>query len=212
MSATSLSPVAIVSVAGRRIVPVRAPQRRTRLVVSTILLAAIVSPTLPAFGQLAPPPEDIFKDGFDLPGPPPPNDTCQTAHLLTLSAPFNGTTTDATNDYDSGLETAGCTGYTQAGGDVAYSITLFSGQSITVTLSSVYATLDPSISLVGPGTGSVCTATPVTCLKGADVNGFGTGESFSYPVIQTGTYYIIVDSYYTGRGDNGTFTIEVTSP
>jgi hypothetical protein len=52
----------------------------------------------------------------------------------------------------------------------------------------------------------------VTCLKGADVNGFGTGESFSYPVIQTGTYYIIVDSYYTGRGDNGTFTIEVTSP
>lgn len=210
MSAKSLSRVAVVSVAGRGIVPARALQRRTRFAVSTILLAAIASPTLPAFAQLAPPAEDIFKDGFDPPGPPPPNDTCQAAQTLTLSTPASGTTTDATNDYDSGLET--CTGYTQAGGDVAYSITLFSGQSITVTLSSVYATLDPSISLIGPGTASVCNATPVACLKGADFNGFGTGESFSYPVTQTGTYYIIVDTFYTGSGDTGSFTIEVTSP
>ena len=210
MSAKPLSSVAVVSVASRRSVAVRALPRHARFVVSTILLAALASPTPPALAQLATAGEDIFKDGFDPPPPPPSNDTCETAQVLSLSNPINGTTVGAINNYDSGLET--CTGYTQAGGDVAYSIILTAGQSVTVTLSNVYPTLDASISLVGPGTASVCNAVPVTCLQGADSFGFGQGESFSYPVTQTGNYYIIVDSFYTGSGDTGPFTIEVTSP
>ena len=210
MSTEFLSRLAVVSVAGRRVVPARALRPRTHLVVLKVLLATLASSTPPAFAQLVS--EDIFKDGFDFPGPPPLNDTCESAQTLTLFAPSSGTTTNATNNYDSGLETPTCTGYAQAGADVAYSITLMSGQSVTVTLSSVYATLDASISLLGPGTASVCNASPVTCLKGADSNGFGAGESFSYNVTQSGVYYIIVDSYFTKNGDTGSFTIAVTSP
>jgi hypothetical protein len=180
----------------------------TRCILRALLFAAISFPLAPAFAQSTS--EDIFKDGFEVPPPPPPNDTCASAQPLVLSTPANGTTANATNDYDSGLET--CTGFPQAGSDVAYSILLISGSSVTVTLSNVYPALDASISLLGPGTPSVCNASPVTCLKGADQNNFGVGESFTYSVQQSGTYYIIVDSYYTGSGSSGPFTIEVTSP
>lgn len=208
MSATSLSRVAVVSGVRRRIPPARMLPRRLRVAVSAILLTVSAAPTRTAIAQTAG--EDIFKDGFDPPPPPPVNDTCESATTLLLSTPVSGTTTGATNNYDSGLET--CTGYTQAGGDVAYSVLLFSGQTVTVTLSNVYPALDASISLLGPGMASVCNAVPVTCLAGADANAFGGGETFSYPVTQTGTYYIIVDSFYTGSKDTGPFTIQVTQP
>ena len=178
----------------------------TLLLRAVIAAMAALSWTTPAFAD-----EDIFRDGFDPPPPPPTNDSCQTAIPLILPTTAVGTTTGATNNYDSGLETCNG-GYTQGGGDVAYSLVLGSGQSITVTLSNVYATLDPSISLIGPGTSSICDAVPVTCLTGADSNGFGQGETFSYAISQSGTYYIIVDSFYTGGGSNGPFTIQVTSP
>lgn len=208
MDADSLSLDVACGVAGRRVVCALALPCFTRVAVATLLAISLAA--LPAVAAVAG--EDIFKDGFDPPPPAPINDTCETAQTLTPSSPTNGTTVGATNNYDSGLETQACTGFTQAGADVAYSIVLFSGQTVTVTLSAVYPTLDASIALLGPGTASVCNANPVTCLKGADTYGFGVGESFSYPVTQSGTYYVIVDSFYTGSGDTGPFTIEVTSP
>lgn len=208
MSAKLLSRIAVISVARQRVAPA-CVLRRMFVVVSMILLA-MLAPTQPALGQTAPPADDIFKDGFDPPPPPPSNDTCESAPTLLLSTPVVGTTTGAINNYDSGLET--CTGFPQAGGDVAYAVTLLSGQTVTVTLSNVYPALDASISLLGPGTASVCNLSPVTCLKGADDGGFGISETFSYLVTQTGTYYIIVDSYYTGSGDTGPFTIQATQP
>lgn len=158
-----------------------------------------------------PPPEDIFNDGFEPGGSSPVNDTCQTATSLLIGTPVTGTTVGANSNYDSGLETATCTGFMQPGPDVAYKITLFAGQAITVTLSAPYATFDPSISLLGPGSASICDAAPVNCLAGADAAGFGAGESFMYTTAGTGTYYIIVDSYY-GAASSGAFTLNVTSP
>ena len=150
------------------------------------------------------PPDEIFLGDFE---PPPPNDTCENATTLSVNGGTTfGTTHDATSNYNSGLET--CTGFTQAGPDVAYAISLNSSQTITVTLSAPDAGFDPSISLLGPGPASVCNAVPVTCLAGADANYAGGGESFMYTTSQAGTYYIIVDSY----DGSGGFTIGVTSP
>ena len=173
-----------------------------RLVLLAMLAWGIAGPSI---GQV---PEDIFHDGFEPPPPAPVNDTCASATGLTLDNSVNGTTVGANNDYNSGLET--CTGYSQAGPDVAYSMFLAASQSITVTLSAPDAIFDPSISLIGPGLPS-CNAVPVTCLKGADFGNFGVGESFQYTAASSGTYYIIVDSFY-GAGSAGDFTIKVSSP
>jgi hypothetical protein len=152
-----------------------------------------------------PTPDLIFSDDFD----PPVNDTCQTATALLLGTPVNGTTINASSNYDSGLET--CTGFAQPGGDVAYAIPLAAGTSITVTLSAPAATFDPSISLLGPGSAAaVCDAVPVTCLAGADAGVDGDGESFAFTASVTGNYYIIVDSYASFA--RGAFTLNVTSP
>jgi len=155
------------------------------------------------------PPENVFHNGFDALPPPPPNDTCATAASLLIGAPANGTTIGASADYNSGLET--CTGFSQSGADVAFSVLLLGSQSVTVTLSAPAATFDPSISVIGPGTASACQAATLTCVAGADMAGFGVGESFQFTPTTTGTYYIIVDSYY-GAGNEGAFTIKVSTP
>ena len=85
---------------------------------------------------------------------------------------------------------------------------LISGQQVTISLAPE-AAYDASIALLGPGTPSVCNATPVTCLAGADNGASGQIETFAYTPATTGTYYIIVDSYYNY---GGTFSIGVTSP
>lgn len=159
----------------------------------------------PALEALA---DKVFLGDFE---PPPGNDICESAAVLSLSMMAQGTTHDATPNYDSGLET--CTSYTQAGPDVAYSIVMVSGQSYTVTMTPE-ASFDASISLLGPGTASVCNAMPVTCLIGADSGNFGGTETFQFTPSQTGTYFIIVDSYYTGGGADasGSFSIEVSTP
>jgi hypothetical protein len=147
---------------------------------------------------------------------PPMNDTCQTAQPITLplAAPINGTTAAAHKNYNAGLEGTTCTGVAQRGSDVAYSIALTANQQITVTLSNVGANFDAGIALVGPDSGtpgSVCDANPITtCVKGADENLEGMNETFTYTATTAGTYFIIVDSYYTDQA--GTYTLNVTSP
>ena len=152
--------------------------------------------------------EVLFRDGFDPPPPAPSNDTCATAPTLIVGIPVNGTTTGASNDYDSGLET--CTGYSQAGGDVAYSVLLAASTPYTITLSNLNNWVDASISLLGPGTASVCSASPVICLKGADNGFFGEPEVLQFTPSSSGTYYIIVDSFFSGPYSGGKFTIDVT--
>jgi hypothetical protein len=140
----------------------------------------------------------------------PANDTCASATALTIATPVNGTTIGASASYNSGLEATTCTGYTQAGRDVVYSVDLAANQAITVTLSNPAADFDPSIALIGPGAATLCDASPIaTCVKGADAGGPGDGETFTYTATTAGTYFIIVDSYYAVPG---TFTLNVTSP
>ena len=140
----------------------------------------------------------------------PTNDTCETAQTITLGTPVNGSTGGATANYADGLQAATCTGFSQAGGDVAYRVSLTANQAITVTLSNVSPSFDPSVSLVGPGAASVCNATPIACVKGADAGGEAEGETFTFTATEAGTYYVIVDTFYRTQG--GSFTLTVTSP
>jgi hypothetical protein len=194
--------------------PFRAASRGLRLTLLAVLACWTVGPSIvrsaPASPQAEALVEVLFRDGLEPPAAPPANDTCATAASLLIGIPTHGTTIAAINDYDSGLET--CTGFSQAGGDVVYSVLLLASSSYTVTLSNPDTALDASISLVGPGTSGVCSAPPVTCLKGADSGFFGSGESFQYTPNASGTYYIIVDSSFSGKYDGGGFTIEVSPP
>ncbi len=142
---------------------------------------------------------------------PPANDTCQTATALTIGTPVNGSTAGGTSNYNAGLQTATCTGFSMPGDDVAYSVALTAGQAITVTLSNASANFDSAIAILGPGeAAAVCDANPVTCHAGADDGLGGDDETFMYTAGDAGTYYIIVDSYSASSA--GTFTLTVTSP
>jgi hypothetical protein len=139
------------------------------------------------------------------------NDTCQTAATLTVGTPMDGSNFGATSNYNMGLETMTCTGFAQAGPDVAYKVHLTAHTAYTISLTNVGPNLDPSLSVVGPGAATLCDAATIACKAGADVGGHGEGETLTYTPTTTGNYYVIVDTYFTtDPGD--TFTIEVTSP
>jgi hypothetical protein len=139
---------------------------------------------------------------------PPANDTCALATPITLGTPVAGTTIGAGKNYDAGLEGAACTNAMQPGSDVAYSINLTAAQMITVTLSGLDTGYDGSVALVGPGAATVCDANPITtCVAGADMAAEGMDETFMYTVPTTGTYYLIVDSFYPYEA--GAFTLTV---
>jgi len=60
-------------------------------------------------------------------------------------------------------------------------------------------TADLAVAVVGPGMPAVCDAAPITtCKAGADAEN-DTGEDFTFAVpsgaANTGTYYVIVDSF-----------------
>jgi len=176
--------------------------RRGVLVATTAAALALAGPVFAS--------DEIFRDGFEGPPPTPANDICETATPLTLGSPTASTTTGANNNYDSGLEL--CTGYPQPGADVAFTVFMAASTAYTVTLSNPAVTFDPSISLVGPGLATVCNNVPINCLKGADSQAAGVGESFQFTPSSSGVYYIIVDSFYSGPFDGGSFMIQVTSP
>jgi hypothetical protein len=142
---------------------------------------------------------------------PPLNDTCQTAQVITIGTPVQGKTGGAVSNYNMGLETAACTGVSQAGGDVAYTIVLTAGQAITVNVTGVSPNFDPSVAILGPGTAAaVCDAATVTCLKGADAGNAAANETFQFTATTAGTYFLIVDTFFRTQG--GKFTLSVTSP
>ena len=139
----------------------------------------------------------------------PLNDKCTAATPITIGTPVTGTTVNAANNYNSGLEGMTCDGISQAGPDVAYSVVLTANQAITVTLSGLDTTYDGSVALVGPGTAATaCDANPITlCVKGADAGTEGQNETFTYTATTAGTYYLIVDSFYPNEA--GAFTLTV---
>jgi hypothetical protein len=117
----------------------------------------------------------------------------------------------AARNYNDGLQAPTCTGFSQPGPDVVYSLTLAQDQAITVTLSSLQATFDGAVALLGPGATAICDAAPITtCVKGADAGADGENETFTYTATAAGTYYILVDAWSAFEG--GTFTLDVTSP
>jgi hypothetical protein len=161
---------------------------------------------------------------------PPTNDTCPLATVaLTLGTGVAGTTVNAYNNYNEGLDTATCVTYQGqpepvAGPDVAYKVVLTAGTGYTFTLSGLAADYDAALALVGPdagNAGAVCSASPITaCVAGSDIGLEGANETFQYtvPAGMGGTYYVIVDSFYSKEDaanmifGAGTFTITVTSP
>lgn len=138
----------------------------------------------------------------------PPADACADATTLTIGTPVLGTTVGATNNYSNGLDGATCTTFAQAGSDVAYMVHLTAGTAYTVSLSGVDPQFDVSLSLVGPGDATVCTADPITtCVAGSDTGVEGDDESLMFTPTTTGDYYVIVDSFYDD--EFGAFTVLV---
>ena len=146
---------------------------------------------------------------------PPANDLCGGAIALTVdAAPTTGTNTNASNDFNAGLEVEACTGFAQVGGDVTYSVALTAGQAVTFTVTPEDGNvdLDLAIGLLGPGEATVCDADPVACGAGADAGLSGDPETFNFSAPEAGTYFIIVDSFFAdGAQGQGNFTIAVTN-
>jgi hypothetical protein len=148
---------------------------------------------------------------------PPPNDTCATGIPLVLGTPVTGTNVAGANDYEVGTDAATCAsdgaggGYLQKGSDVAYTIALTAGQTITATVSGADPTYDPGVYLLGPGIAACSADVTATCVAGADATLEGEDETFTYTATAAGTYYVIVDSFYSPGGAlaQGAFTLTV---
>ena len=153
-------------------------------------------------------------DGTGMCQDPPPNDTCQTAVVLTLGTPVTGSTVGAANDYDNGLQTATCTGFSQPGADVAYRVALTAGTEYTFLLSGLDANYDGSLSLIRQGAPAVCDADPIACRAGSDAGFNGDDETFTFTPTVNGTYQVIVDSFFAvgNPSGSGAFTLTVSGP
>jgi Cys-rich repeat protein len=130
---------------------------------------------------------------------PAANDLCAGAKVIAVGGSDTSTTTTGNGDYDPG--SSGCTGYTAAGYDVVYALTLNAGQGATITVTPGDSNFDPSLYAV-----TDC-ATLTTCVAGSDSGFNGDPETITIPApaSQT-TYFVIVDSYNPGGGP---FTITV---
>ncbi len=136
--------------------------------------------------------------------PPPANDTCAGAVVVSGtpgSSSYTGDTTLAINDYDCN---AACVGNLPHGDpDVAYSITLPAFCTVCVTLNQSVMSWNGAVYMV-----TDCADVNGTCVAGA--SGWlagGLDETFCYSDTSTQTYYIIVDGR-TGGG-SGAFQLDV---
>jgi hypothetical protein len=127
------------------------------------------------------------------PLPPPANDTCAGAIEIPATTGFfvDTTTAGAINDY--ALTSAGCTGYTTAGGDIVYKINLYPTHEVTLTWDPV--TFDAALYVL-----TNC-ADLASCVAGADGGVGGAAETvhFENTTGAYATFYIICDAY-SGSG------------
>jgi hypothetical protein len=118
------------------------------------------------------------------------NDTCLGATDVTAGGVFTGDTTNATNDYTpiaSGL--GGCTGYSAAGNDVAFAVTLASGERLQASLDAAW---DAALYLIED-----CANASGTCVDGDDS---GNPETVDFTAPSSRTYFLIADGYGAARG------------
>lgn len=131
----------------------------------------------------------------------PPNDNCASAIALPCAlVNLSGSTAGAADDYSPGA--AGCTGYSAAGRDVVYKLTVSAGDALDLTYTS---TADASFYIV-----SDCNDPVGSCIVGADNTFTGEPESIVYLFTSPGTYYLVLDSY--GTGSFGDWTLTGSSP
>lgn len=138
------------------------------------------------------------------------NDTCQLATVVQSGVMVSGDTTNANNDYDVNAnislvcDLTDLSFYTFDGNDVAYTISVPSGKTLTATVTPTTA-WDPAIAIV-----SDCGNAGPTCLGGDDFNGVSSPETGTYTNSsgQTKTVFILVDSYSTS--EYGPFTLTAT--
>jgi len=135
-------------------------------------------------------------------------DTCAAATVI-ASLPFNdsGDTTNATNQ-NLFLNTT-CSGggmITRPGPDLVYSVTVFPGSSLTLTLTPD-AAYDATLYVVG---GSCSSGSD--CVVESDTGIEGQAETIGPRTFNPGTYYVYVDSIYAPEEgpDHGPYTLSVT--
>ena len=119
-----------------------------------------------------------------------------------------GNNTCNVNDYTP--PPTSCTGYSAAGKDVVFSLTVAAGGFVNL-----------SYQLVTPGDASFYiydTCDPQHCLVGADATYSGGIETLNYTFATAGTYYLILDSFgassnwtLTGTFDCGTVGVDPSS-
>ena len=125
----------------------------------------------------------------------PVNDTCAGALPLSVGM-TNGSTRGATNDYTHVRDGGGCIGVEEDAPDVVYAVDLSVGQRLTVT--GVAASFNIALYLSGPGAPSVCDRTSSGCVAGVEATGFGEAETLTFTATSPGTYYLVVDGFFSG--------------
>ena len=136
---------------------------------------------------------------------PPPNDTCAGAIDIAdcTSGHLEGNTSAATNDY--ALGSPSCTGFSTAGKDVVYRLTMNAGDVVHLVYTQLQA--DGAFYIV-----SDCSNPTGTCLVGADQTVTGQAETIDYTFTAGGIYYLILDAYTSNGGGPWTLDYVFTCP
>lgn len=126
-------------------------------------------------------------------------ETCADAPPLNISGdPETYTTVGRANDYSP--NSGGCTGFTAAAADRAYSVAVSAGDQLQVTMDP--DNYDASLYVV-----SNCGDINGSCVQGSDIGVADNEELFTvFP--QSGTYYVIADGYSSAQG-TGTITSRI---
>ncbi|MDF1564400.1 MAG: hypothetical protein P1V51_15255 [Deltaproteobacteria bacterium] len=133
------------------------------------------------------------------PLPPPANDTCAAAEVVSVAG---GTATVTGHTYRGSdtLDPVGCLSFAQPGPEVFFAVDLLAGQTLTAT-ATPEAGHDLSIYLL-----SGCD--PNACLAGADDSFISLPETVSHTVAVNQTLWVVVDSW--SATSEGRFTLELT--
>ncbi len=133
------------------------------------------------------------------PPPPPANDVCEGAIDLQeqgLTVFEVDMCASATNQYSA----PSCTGWASTGPDLTYKIDLAAGESFSACVDDADEAIDFQLYLV-----TDCGDADLNCLTGSDG---GNPECISYEAAESGTYYLIVDTWSTCGGGIGYVTID----
>jgi hypothetical protein len=127
-----------------------------------------------------------------------PGDTGADAGFVSASTTLQGSTNGLANDY---TDPSSCTGYMAQSSDGVYAIDLTLGQVLTADLTYDSGGPDAVIYI------SASSVSPdLSCLSGADSNVDET-ESLWFVAPASGTYYLVVDGYYSG--ESGDFVLDL---